>query len=864
MKRYGLPVLILLGLAFSLAGRFSPVPAQAAPLRQSSTLQLVAPSSCPPGGCAAGQRLSYRLTFEIGVYRSDLSPNVKVCIYIPSSWLDAGSVQLDSTGGVTAQLYTPDASCAEDPAPPTDYSLAVAASAAMTGNFFNDILNLSFRISRLASSQGSVLMRVFERTSDAPDTWQRTSQTFTPQIQVQSRSTTAYIASDPSGCSAQPCYLNSAGDQSNGLGTGLRDAIEALDETQPNLQVTVLGAVGLRGNSVLVDKPVLIQGSGDAQLTVEPGAACTSGIPLLRFTNGGGLRTLNVSDGACSGGNDRPLVLVDSPAPVVIESNDLTGGSDAIRVTGGGGGNVLVRYNLIRGNSGFALFWDNTSAARLDLVANNLNGNRAGDPVECSAGAAAANPNRLADHNFWGGGAPGAGTHCAFSPGKHLGAPILALSGAPGLDARRVTVTGSKTYAFNNQIAYLRNGGSDFDLFIVNHGTNFPESQPFPGVAMPNPCSNAWDVFLAGGAPANTSLDLFFRYDRSSACIAAIETSTFCGQTTAPQNYPLWWLDPNGAITAGWDTTGQKPAGTGAGGVDGQPTACDLTQREIRVSIDTTGRPDLTNDLRFTPFLVGVPTPTTFQGFASDRTVTLVWTTIVEPDLTGFTVLRSQSAGGPFDPVSDLIPRRGSATFGANYSFADGGRTNGVISYYRLRMTRADGTTFLSDVLGVTPNIATATPTFTPIPTFTPLPTFTPFRLPTSVVQPSPTRAFTPTPFIIATQAFTPSNTPLIVFGTASPTPSGAYPGPDDTPAATQPGGTITPSPSLTATDGGTPTRTATASRTLAPTLSRAEQIRGASRFISLVMGLLISGVVVGGLTWLLFRKRENPPPPPE
>jgi hypothetical protein len=56
----------------------------------------------------------------------------------------------------------------------------------------------------------------------------------------------------------------------------------------------------------------------------------------------------------------------------------------------------------------------------------------------------------------------------------------------------------------------------------------------------------------------------------------------------------------------------------------------------------------------------------------------------------------------------------------------------------------------------------------------------------------------------------------------------------------------------------GDSTLTPTASRTAAPTLSREEQIRGASRFISLVLGLLISGVVVGGLTWMLFRRRED------
>jgi hypothetical protein len=81
----------------------------------------------------------------------------------------------------------------------------------------------------------------------------------------------------------------------------------------------------------------------------------------------------------------------------------------------------------------------------------------------------------------------------------------------------------------------------------------------------------------------------------------------------------------------------------------------------------------------------------------------------------------------------------------------------------------------------------------------------------------------------------------------------GGYPGPAG--SATITGTPPTPTPTL---DPNTPTVTSTASRTPAPTLSRAEQIRGASRYISLVMGLLISATVITGLTWFMFRRRPR------
>ena len=873
-------VLILLTMLALFAG-----PARAKPLAQGSALIQVEPSGCPAGGCAPGQRLSYRLEFGIDVYDRGLNPNVKVCVYIPDAWRDAPGgdwrnssvTRLDDTGGVTGVSYAKEPGCAEDPVPLAGYGLVAAGSASLGANYVYDSLNLSFRIASSSSGTGIILMRIFEQTSAG--TWQRTSQVFTSQLNLAGRSASVYVASDPAACSASPCYLNSAGDLAGGLGTGLKDAIDTFDLTGSGQTVTVLGTVALKGNPVVVDKPALLVGGSGAALTVAQGSPCTPENPLLLLTAQVSLKNLTINDGSCTGTSDRRLVEINSPANVTIESNTLSGGLDAIRVDGNGG-DVLARFNQISGNSGYALKWQDPagspSSAHLDLTANNLFNNRTGEQVDCDGGASASNPARQVDHNYW--GSPAApdpvANHCTLVAGRQLGAPVAHSPSGPGLDALKVSVGTAKTYAFNKLIAYQRGAdGSDFDLFIINHGAS-PEDIPFPGgYAMPNPCSNAWDVFLADGAAPGGALNLFVPYSRSAACLSAIETSIFCAQTTSPQNYPLWWYDPRGQVTSGWDTTGQKPAGPNANAANGQTTSCDRTLHEIKVEIDASGRPNLADDLKYLPLLVGLPVTNSFVGLASDLTATLLWTTVNEPDTSGFIVLRATAEAGPFSAISDLIARRGSATTGGTYSYVDSGRTNGTALWYRLELVRTDDTRVLSDVVKVIPNIATPTltptitRTFTPTHTRTLFPTYTPYRLPTTaaprqtqIVNRTATRAVS----VTVTRSLMPgTGTPPADLGTPTPQgtqglPTEAYPPPLVSVTPATPDLTESASkPEVTET-AAAPTITATPSRTSAPTLSLGEQMRGSSKYISLVMGLLLGAVLVFGLGWVVFRPRRS------
>jgi hypothetical protein len=301
---------------------------------------------------------------------------------------------------------------------------------------------------------------------------------FTTQPQVVSSAATAYVASAPAACVSSPCYLNSAGDGPNGVGTGLRDAVEA---AQPGGTIVILGSALIKNSAVLIDQPVELVGiDGGGTIALEAGATCSGNVALLKFSNGGSLRGLKVNANGCSGSGGRQLVAVSSSQAVLIEANTLENGTDAIYVKGNAG-ELTVRFNQISGNSAHALDWDDApSAAGMTLVANNIGG-----AVECAAGGSGANASRLADHNFWGSAnAPDpAATHCSIAAGKQLGAPIALAANGAGVAAQIVTVGQAKTAAFGGLISYKRTGGAaDFGMYIVNHGNHLPGSIPFPGI----------------------------------------------------------------------------------------------------------------------------------------------------------------------------------------------------------------------------------------------------------------------------------------------------------------------------------------------------------------------------------------------
>ncbi len=574
------------------------------------------PLTCPASGCALGQRLNFMLDFALGSYdptpTDPPSSNVKVCLYAPTNWVDLPSLKVDEKGADTQVTYQFSGACSEDANPPDGYQLISAPETILPAGAFGDLLGLVFRLSKTNSANGKVVARIFERTASG---WARTDQTTSDTINVAAASpqpsSYAYAAALPSECDAgsfTPCYVNSRDDLADGVGTGLKDAIDALPD---NSTIFILNNYPIKSNQVQINKPLNLDGMSGSGITYT-GTVCDHS--MLALTQGGTIHNLSINDGTGCTNPNRTLIELNSPTSVLIELNHLSGGDRAVLIRDNNG-DITIRYNQIDGNSGQAIYWDSgENTAPLDVVANNITGNGTaseGRQIECGAGKTAPIDNRAANHNYWGStSAPSDNdTHCKISAGKQLGAPILARTNLPGVQAERVTVNDTKAYAFDNQIGFQRSGGTeDFDVYLINHGYATETGLPFTRLAgaNPNPCSNYWDVFLASQPSSGSTLNLFLKYDKSAACLAAINSAQFCDQTTTASKYPLWWYDPANEVTNLWNTTGQNPNGAHASGATGQTTSCHISDNEIQVAIDTSGRPNLSEDLNFTPFMAGI------------------------------------------------------------------------------------------------------------------------------------------------------------------------------------------------------------------------------------------------------------------
>ena len=727
--------LAVLALLFTFIGSVRGELAQGqAAAAQGTTLSLISPPACPAAGCAPGQRLNFRFQFAFESYdptpTDPPSANVQVCIYAPTNWVDLPQVSTTLNGGITGLPYATAAACSGDFAPPDGYQLIAARETTVQQSAFGDTLEIALRLAAAASTPGTLYARVLERSTTG---WTITADDFTaplPVIALPVEPVQAYIAVSASECDSgaySPCFVNSGDDLADGYGTGLKDAV---DIVPAGSTLSIVGNYLIKSSIVVLSRPVTLTGLPGSKISYT-GSLCSN--PMLSLRDGVTLRGLNIDDGSVCSGAHRNLVEINSPAAVQIESSHFTDGDQAIFIVDNSGP-VSIRYNHIENNSGFAIFWENgQSQASLEVVANNIIGN--GNAINCGSALTAPAANRKANHNYWGSTTPPSqdATHCTITTGKQLGAPVALRSGQAGVQAERVTVTGDKQYAFNNQIAYQYSGSDPgFSLFIVNHGYALESALPFTqgAGASPNPCSNYWDVFLADGAAPTGALTLFVKYDKSDACIAAINSTRLCDQTTDKSIYPLWWYDPAFGITSLWDTTGQNPAGANAAGAKGQDTACSIDNREISVAIDNDGRPNLSNDLNHMPIMAGIEILQTFRLLSSSNTITVDWSTYNEADIAGFYVLRSVDNTN-FNPITDLIPRKGSALSGASYQHADAGRTAGTTYYYRLKIVRSDGHALYSATLSAVGTAATPTITATlsRTPTFTrtpgPSPTFT-------------------------------------------------------------------------------------------------------------------------------------------
>lgn len=803
-------------LVFIIAGLLISVSVSAIDA-QASGLFLISPTTCPDGGCAAGQRLNFQVDYAITPQFATGS-NTQICIYAPSDgvagslslpWADFSDGWISSSGMISGQPYTSGetGSVCSSNTPAGQKFLAGAFATIPTS--VNDRLQFAFQINPSTNINGTLEVRLYETTFGGGN-WVETA-AFNQPLAVAPMANPVYVAEKASDCSGfSPCFLNSGDDAPDGIGTGLRDAVRAQN---PGGDILILNNYIVKDHGILIDKPVTIQGQATSRLTYI-GSTCDD--PMLRITAGATLKKLTINDGNCVSPS-RTLIDVNSSSNVTIEHNTLTYGKQAIHVHDNLGG-ATIAFNHLTNNLDYAVLREfGVNTGEINLYANNIHDNRSGYQVNC-------NNRGLADHNFWGQTVPAssAALSCGVSNAKQLGAPIVLNTDSAGVDADRHTVTATNASAFDGAVTFQHMTGNDFDIVIVNHGQGTAANIPFGATAgVINPCSQFYDVFLTDNATAS-NLTLGFKYNLNASCTSAIESAAYCGQVNSAL-YPLYWFDPANSVTDGWDRTGQNPTGSGAGGASGQLTTCNTSEKRISVSIDNTGRPGIFSDLNFTPFVVGFPQMDGIKLSQFTAQFDLIendlrWITTSETNVQGFHILRSETQEGVYNRISSLIPAIGNPNIGGIYTASDRDIVFTRTYYYKLEVINLNGQSIETHgPVSVITSTATPTITRTPTPTVTrtgyPTLTFTPYyyRSPTFYYRPAtatprriPTqvRTYGPTPQYSLTPGFKPTLDPTLMgtsypdqngYPVESPVPIGTegYPLPDGEQAglATLPGG---------------------------------------------------------------------------
>ena len=775
-----------------------PMQPPSGPVPDAAVLILEGPTACPGTGCAAGQRLNLRASYDLSLFQSDTNPNVQFCVYTPTHWA-ANSLSIAEQGTPSGGTYSDNSSqCA---AAPSGYAVLGGGSAIFENAFFGDSLNFALRLGKTAAQDGSILVRVFENNGTS---WIQSEQAFI-LIPVAAIDSTVYVSENAGECAGfSPCFLNSKDDLPNGIGTGLKDAVDAIN---PGETIQILGNYPIKAQTVLINKAVNIQGSPTNRLTTN-NSTCSA--PMLLLTDGAAIRSLEMNDGSCTSPN-RDLIQINSAADVTLEYNSFQNGKVAVRMQNNNG-DLLARFNHFAANAGYAILNEaaDPNTGQITAIANNFMNTVTIPQVICTNSGSV-------DHNYWGPSQNPAASapDCASTEGRQLGSPIL-INASGLLDAKQVTVRETPASYFSSQLTLSHPADkNDIKLYIINHG-NEPDTEPFTSGSGPIACSNYFTLFLDQAAPAESVFHAAVKYDANASCVSVVESETYCGSSDQG-NYPLWWYDPLQNITDGWDKVGHAPTGTNANGASGQTTTCQIDNNQITVEIDASGRPGIDLDLYNLPIFTGLTGGTasislksfTVNGY--DQKVKVNWLTSSEINTSGYYVQRSPQGKNIFTRVSAFIIHNGSESTNGTYEFIDTNVSNFTGYDYRLEIIGTNLESTYSGFISVMPMPSTLTPTVTATPTATltltrtitptltitrtrtatrtPYPSRTPTRTRAVSTSSFRTRTNTPTKFVTRTpvsgSTATPSKTPTLagypanqtVTITPSPDPNSAYPG---------------------------------------------------------------------------------------
>jgi len=627
-----------------------------------------------------------------------------------------------------------------------------------------------------------------------------------PVVEAQKQDS-LYVANTKALCGNHSnCFYNDDADlaESNGLTKAIAFARE---NNLSGVTITVLPPYQINSHSIQVDFPVTIAGKDSGWITTSA-SDCTR--PMFLISSEVTMRNISLNDGACQT-LSRDLVVVNSNFPVLIEHSTLENGQTAVSFIGGAG-NLTLQFNQIKNNQ-FAINRTNTDQnAILQVTANNIVSN--GNPVQASCTGKS-----FVDHNFWGNGTlpSEAAPDCGADDARRLDAPIV--NEGTGVAGRLMRLTSS--FPAEDFYGFRASSPDPVNLYVVNHGGSMPFADDAGNLYA---CSNFFDVFLPPSASA-TELTLSFAYRDSNDCAPVIESAAYCG-SGKQNNFPLLWYDPKTRVTDKWDKTGDQPQSSVGNIYRGQETVCRTGSKTIDVVIDNYGRPDLLNDLLFTPFVIGFEQGgiLSFTASPASNRIDITWTTVTEVNTLGFQLSRSTSSDGTYELIANDIPAKGSETTGKSYSFSDSNVVAGQNYFYKLIIKSSDGS--IQQILG-------------PINALIPLPSTAtnPYPIPGNGTR-TPTRTITP--FLTATSIYkTDTDTDATLFlPTATETPVfEESPDPDLTPEAT-------PTPSLIPSQTATPTISGTP---LSGLLGKSDRYSGRSR-----VPFILGGVAVLSLFLLL------------
>lgn len=569
-----------------------------------------------------------------------------------------------------------------------------------------------------------------------------------PSVLAQSPDSEIYVANNQSQCSGiSQCFFNNDPDKIESI--ALAKAIDfAKENNLENANIHILSPYSIQTDQIIIDYPVNIIGENDGWLSTTSG---TCDQPMFLVQAEVNFQNLHITDGSCSNPKpSRDLIHVESDAEVRIENSTLENGKNAI-VHKTSTGKLVVQFCEIKNNDQHALLSENTEAtSELVLIANNIIDNQDDVQVVCST-------NTSADHNFWGDNflPLQARQACDVHDSKILGARIHTLQ--TGVAAALLTL--NATYPSSDFYGLSARSDEQTQLYVINHQT----SMPFADSSARNvtACGNYFDIFLPKDVePQQISLRL--TYDKSEACTQAVQTMSVCG-SGQPKTFPLMWYDPKTGVTDGWDYAGNSPQSEAGNIFGGQQVVCDYDAKEIEIFLDNDGRPNLLNDLEYTPIVVGFEVSAIY-GFSVNEnsfgTVSVNWSTRSEVNTSGFRVLRATTEEGPWEQISTTVAAAGAELQSHSYQLNDDSINPASVYYYKIEALFEDGS--LQQSIGPI-QINTISPTSTVRPTSTPYPTRT--LRPTST--PVPTR--TPTPFNTATNSFR-TFTPTFVTNTPKST----------------------------------------------------------------------------------------------